>query len=272
MGKDLKLIEQTFFFCDGGSCQKAGSEKVIREARAYLMNEGLWKKTHTIKTRCNGRCEDAPTCIVDGKYWYKKLTAKKIVALLDSHISKNEPVVDSLLYQPGWNKIMSEKNIFPGQAKNFQLEDDPELGPVYMAKGFSSDQYLFPLFSFLFQQKQSAFVCSENTTVYPFQEAKIVTYDHSNSMCLSFNNGKTVNLIIGSVTKETKQEDILRKITKTEYYIKLSQSEKGIRFKNKMGDVIGFIPLDEKNQVIWDYCLEIQLNNATEPELYKTNV
>ena len=75
MGKNLADVDYSFYHCDGGSCKKAGSENVLRDVRAHLRNNNLWDKTHSIKTRCNGRCEDAPTCIVQpGNYWYKNLT------------------------------------------------------------------------------------------------------------------------------------------------------------------------------------------------------
>ena len=272
MGKNLTIVEQTFFFCDGGSCKKAGGESIIRQARAYLMNKGLWKKTHTIKTRCNGRCEDAPTCIVDGKYWYQKLTPDKIIPVMESHIYHNKPVIDDLLYQNGWNEISSEKNLLLGQAKTFELINDSELGSCYIARGFSSDQYLFPLFSFLFQEKQGSFLYSDSSSIYDFQDGKEVTYENSNTMRLSFNNRELIDLIIGSVTKETTQKDIISKITKTEYYIQSSTGKKGIRFKNKFGGIIGKIPLEMSNHTIWKYCLEIQLSNAIEPKEYKINV
>ena len=90
MGKNIANTTHTFLFCDGGSCQKKGSEQVVRTARAYLRNNGLWNTTHTIKTRCNGRCEDAPTCIVsNGDYWYKELTPEKIIPIVKSHIETN---------------------------------------------------------------------------------------------------------------------------------------------------------------------------------------
>ena len=85
MGKDLANTNLTFLFCDGGSCQKAGSEQAARAARVYLRNNGHWDTTHTIKTRCNGRCEDASTCIVQpGNYWYKELTPEKVVNIIKS--------------------------------------------------------------------------------------------------------------------------------------------------------------------------------------------
>jgi len=108
MGKDIAKSTHTFLFCDGGCCQKKGSDPVVRAARSYLRNRGLWDTTHTIKTRCNGRCEDAPTCIVNrGEYWYKKLTPKLGVELVKAHIHNNKPMNTNLLYADGWDRVKS---------------------------------------------------------------------------------------------------------------------------------------------------------------------
>jgi len=122
MGKNIANTTHTFFFCDGGSCQKAGSEKVVRAARAYLRNNGHWDTTHTIKTRCNGRCEDAPTAIVyPGGSWYKELTPEKITPIVKRHLN-NTPLLDAeLLYKKGWEEQASDNERPAFKPKPFEF-------------------------------------------------------------------------------------------------------------------------------------------------------
>ena len=154
MGKNLATATTTFFFCDGGSCQKAGSEIVTRNARAYIRNNNLWNKTHTIKTRCNGRCEDAPTCIVQsGNYWYKHLTASKIQEIIESHVNQQKGVTPYLLYQDNWDKVISEKEIKPFKPKGFQHKNDVDLGMCCKQKDLVQINIYILYFYFYFKQK-----------------------------------------------------------------------------------------------------------------------
>ncbi|WP_378187371.1 ferredoxin [Aquimarina sp. W85] len=261
MGKNIANTTHTFFFCDGGSCQKAGSEKVVREARAYLRNNELWDSTHTIKTRCNGRCEDAPTCIVHpGEYWYKELTPLKIAPIIKKHTMQSGPVETDLLYQKGWGKQQSNNEKAPIQPKDFELKIDKELGACLITKGFSSDQYLYPLFLFLKENPIGAHLCMSKNSPVAFEEIDTVVYTktytlelHTKKMCIP--------LIIGSVSKENKIIQRL-KISTTEYFYQKGAHQTGIRFKNKFGETIGKIMFDATTTTGWKYCTKIQLKNA----------
>ncbi|MBP8792795.1 MAG: (2Fe-2S) ferredoxin domain-containing protein [Lutibacter sp.] len=273
MGKDLAASTTTFFFCDGGSCQKAGSEIVTRTARAYIRNNNLWNKTHTIKTRCNGRCEDAPTCIVqNGNYWYKDLTASKIQEIIASHVNEQKGVTPYLLYQNNWDKVVSEKDIKPIQPKGFEHKNDVDLGMCCITKGFSSDQYLFPLFLFLLQTKSGASLQLNNGELFDFKNLVAVRYEDAYAITLEFLNEKMVHLIIGLVPKTEPIELVQQKIMSTEYFRLTSNGDKGIRFKNKIGKTVAIIKLDSINNTIWDYCLDIQLGGILAPHINETNV
>lgn len=268
MGKNVATTNQTFFFCDGGSCQKAGSEPVIRTARAYLRNQGLWESTHTIKTRCNGRCEDAPTCIVQhGNYWYKNTNANTIVPILKSHLEHNKPITEHLLYQPEWERVESDKERKRVKPKAFSLITDEQLGEVWLTKGFSSDQYLYPLFMHLLDQKIDAICTWYNGTRFNLNTLTNVVYTDPYTMSLQVGEQQTLELIIGSVPKRTDFEAISnQKIGATEYYMKPDQSGKGIRLKNKLGECVATIELGPDNQDIWTYCETIQLIGISVPK------
>ena len=273
MGKNLAASNNTFFFCDGGSCQKAGGENVVRAARAYLRNNGLWNTTHTIKTKCNGRCEDAPTCIVQsGNYWYKDLDAEKIKKILEAHIYHQKGVTPYLMYKDKWGEVVSDNERKNMKPKGFEFKNDVDLGACCIAKGFSSDQYLYPLFLYLLQVKKGISLQLSNGELYDFENLEEVKYDAPYVMSLVFKNNKKVNLVIGFVPKSESVELVQQKISVTEYFRLESTGNKGIRFKNKVGETVAIIRLNKQMTEIWEYCLTIQLNGMLEPKNNTINV
>lgn len=273
MGKNVAVTNETIFFCDGGSCQKAGSEPVIRTARAFLRNEGLWDSTHTIKTRCNGRCEDAPTCIIqNGNYWYKNINSETIVPILKAHLNHNQPLEEHLLYKPEWEEVHSNKERKRIKPKAFSLSTDTELGQVWITKGFSSDQYLYPLFKFLLNQKPNAICTWFNGTTFNLNTLTAVEYTDPYKMTLFIDPSKTLDLIIGPVPKRTDFEAVSnQKIGATEYFQNTLSLELGIRFKNKLGETVATIQLGTNNQNIWQYCETIQLIGIALPKHVSIN-
>lgn len=261
MGKDLSVSKQTFFFCDGSSCQKKGGEQVVRSARAYLRNNGLWNSTHTIKTRCNGRCEDAPTCIVQsGDFWYKNLNADKIKDILVSHIEQQKPVEEYLLYQEGWGQVVSDKSLPPFQLKPFTETKDEQLGDCQITKGFSSDQYLYPLFLFLQENPKGVRIQLKYHPAIPFNQIQKIKYEDPFIMELITDRQHTHHFHIGPIPKSETLKVQQQKITSTEYFILTHTPQKGIRFKDKMGRLVAMVYIDSEADKVWDYCLGTQLN------------
>lgn len=262
MGKNIANTTHTFFFCDGGSCQKAGSEKIVRTTRAYLRNNNLWDNTHTIKTRCNGRCEDAPTCIVSpGEFWYKELNSEKIIPIVKSHINSNIPIEADLLYKKEWTEQNSNNERTPIKPKPFELKNDKELGECLITKGFSSDQYLYPLFLYLLDNSEGIMLTMTNQKPIPFSEIIAVDYSKKHTLELATKTN-CIELTIASVPKENKELQQL-KISSTEYFYQKETQKTGIRFKNKFGTMLGNIAFDSKENKAWKYCTTIQLQNAT---------
>ncbi|WP_159023774.1 ferredoxin [Formosa sp. L2A11] len=262
MGKNIANTTHTFFFCDGGSCQKAGSEKVVREARAYLRNNEHWNNTHTIKTRCNGRCEDAPTCIVHpGEFWYKELTPEKITHIVKGHINNDCPLETELLFKEGWDAQVSSKEIAPIKPKPFMFKTDEELGDCLITRGFSSDQYLYPLFLYLLEHPKGVTLSVTSEKPIPFKDVTAVNYTKAFTLELETKIG-CMALIIAAVPKE-KEELLQSKISITEYFYQKETEQVGIRFKNKFGETLGNIEFDSIHNEAWKYCTKIQLQNLT---------
>jgi len=267
MGKNLANIDYTFFLCDGGSCKKAGSENVLRYVRAYMRNNKLWEKTHTIKTRCNGRCEDAPTCIVQpGNYWYKKLTPEIGVKLVKSHIEENKPLTHNVLYNNKLDGVNSDNERAKISVKPFELKVDEDLGTCAITRGFSSDQYLYPLFLFLWQNPSNTWLKIAGKEPIYFDMITNVVYDKVYQLQL-ITEREDFEFTIAVIP----QNDVnLRKskITITEYYFIVEKEEAGVRFKNKLGETIGNIIIPNyKDNKAWKYCLEVQLQMKKELQL-----
>ncbi len=265
MGKDLTKVSTTFQFCDGGSCQKAHSELAVREARAYLRNEELWNDTHTIKTRCNGRCENAPTWIVQpGNFWYKNVTPEKAVHIVKSHCHMDKPINDYLLFKTGWEKLNTTKESVL-EAPVFKPKTLPDYGDVLVARGSASDQYLYPLFKKLFQ------VASQLSLELPYGDVHHITEAYSIDYSEAFNMhilGKafTYTIAIGPITKAMEKNispDIMNKkvgVSEVIWQEKNSNFVGAIRLRNRQGKHVLTLHIPVEDKVSWDYIFNVYLN------------
>jgi (2Fe-2S) ferredoxin len=268
MGKDISKVKLIFQFCDGGSCRKAGSEQVIRDARASLKNQGLWKEVHTIKTRCNGRCEDAPTWIVQpGNYWYKNLTPEKGIEIICAHLHAQESVEEYLLYQEGWEMLHSEKER-PKEAVFFTDADDGQLGKVLKTRMPSSEQDLYPLFLYLFERYDQILVQQPGQEPCALPQRPLVDYTDAYDICIKADN-LTLRLAIAPLPPEAASELLARKIGLTEVF-RVKEGEnpgrKGVRFKNRKGEALLTIWFKERQEEIWRHILLNFLDGATDPD------
>ncbi len=274
MGKKLEDIQTTFYFCDGESCRKNGSESAIREARAYLRNTGQWDDNHSIKTRCNGRCENGPTWIVQpGNHWYKDVNASNAIEIVKAHVEQNQPLESELLYKDGWNATTCEKNKPESFIKPFELFEETDGSNWWRTRGLSSDQRLYPLFKKwlgdlgdstsdykLDTQKDKE---SANAGSFTSQSGK--THHHSQLIKVEYTDPQFIELqfktdtervMVGACEKNSPEN--LLKIRKTYYAISEDLSEMQITFENYLGEFLG--KLCFSNEDFWKYCLEIQLD------------
>jgi len=260
MGKNISQVHTTFQFCDGGSCRKAKSEIAIREARAYLRNKGLWDDTHTIKTRCNGRCEDAPTWIVQpGNFWYKNLTPEKAISILKSHLENGMPVEESLLYKEGWNQLVTENERVISPIV-FKDKIDPEFGDVLVARAFASDQHIYPLFQYLFQEPKPIAVQQYEEALIEIKTPHTVDYSDDYDIHIS---GKELQLrlAIAGIPKDISDKIADRKVSISEviWLKKNAIFTKAIRLKNKKGKHLTTIWIKEEDTTTWEHVLTIYL-------------
>lgn len=274
MGKNLTKVNTTFQFCDGGSCKKANSDTALREARAYLRNEDLWDSTHTIRTRCNGRCEDAPTLIVQpGNYWYKNLDAKKSVEIVKSHVNNDKPIPDYLLFTNGWASLKSDKERTTTPTI-FKPKQHTDFGNVLVCRSSASDQYLYPLFKKLLEIPKHLKICLEendNLVTTPHH----VQYSDAFDMVVS---GKNINftIAIGPITKamekDVSQEIKDRKVGVAEviWFQQATDYLGAIRLNNRKGKHLLTIHISNADEMLWNYIFKIYLQmDLNEPRILK---
>ncbi|TSE10170.1 MULTISPECIES: (2Fe-2S) ferredoxin domain-containing protein [Aquimarina] len=261
MGKNIPKVTTTFQFCDGGSCQKAKSEIAVREARAYLRNEGLWDNTHTIKTRCNGRCEDAPTWIVQpGNFWYKNLTPEKAVAIMKSHTQENQPTEEYLLYQEGWSVLLTEneKTVSPPV---FKCKTEEIHGEILIARAFASDQHLYPLFQYFFQTPRPIAVQVGEDSMLNIDQPHQVDYSDKYEVKITGEQLK-LTLAIAGIPKDIPEEIADRKVSVAEviWLKKKAIFTKALRLKNKKGKHLVTMWIKEEDNKTWEHILKIYLS------------
>lgn len=260
MGKDLTQVTTTFYVCDGGSCRKAGSEPVMRATRAYLRNQGLWDSAHTIKTRCIGRCEDAPAAVVHpGNYWYKNLNGQNIIAVMKKHLEENQPLEGLLVFEEGAQVINSDKERPRKVPKPFALAEDEDLGLIYSTRGFSTDQYTYPLFLYLTETKSNATLTFPHGQRHSFATIQSLEYGKYQAI-LSFEEA-TLAFTLAGIPKTEPIALQRSRVLVTEFFYSVANPQKrGIRLKDKMGRLLAIIWLEPTNEADWNYCLEVQLS------------
>jgi NADH:ubiquinone oxidoreductase subunit E len=82
MAKDYSKIKQFVFVCNGKDCKSHGAKEIGEAVKDALKMEGLDKSTKLIKTKCTGRCKEAPVIIVKDQ-WHTELKPKDIKEIID---------------------------------------------------------------------------------------------------------------------------------------------------------------------------------------------
>ncbi len=81
--KNLVTTKKCLFLCNGGSCMKKGAEEVTQAFRKRIKKHKLPDSYHTVRTRCMGRCDNAPVAMLaPDSIWLKSIAAKQCDSLL----------------------------------------------------------------------------------------------------------------------------------------------------------------------------------------------
>jgi len=86
--------------CNGSSCMRKGGEEATQEIRNEIAELELDSLIHTTRTRCNGRCKDAPVVIVypEGT-WYKEVTQGVGRQIVRQHLAGGCSLEEHVIYQ-----------------------------------------------------------------------------------------------------------------------------------------------------------------------------
>jgi (2Fe-2S) ferredoxin len=77
--KDLSKVQKCFLICNGGSCLKKDADQITVSIRKNIQNNKMTDEIHTIRTKCVGRCEDAPVLIsLPSNEWFKCLDSSSV--------------------------------------------------------------------------------------------------------------------------------------------------------------------------------------------------
>jgi (2Fe-2S) ferredoxin len=81
---------------------KKGGEEATQAIRNEVNDLDLDSLIHTTRTRCNGRCKDAPVAIVypDGT-WYKNVTPEVGCEIVRQHLVGGSFLQEHIIYQYG---------------------------------------------------------------------------------------------------------------------------------------------------------------------------
>lgn len=77
MGKDYSKVENFLFICNGSDCKSSGAKELEKMFSYELKYRGLKDKTVIIKTKCTGRCKEAPVVIVN-ENWLTKVKPRNV--------------------------------------------------------------------------------------------------------------------------------------------------------------------------------------------------
>lgn len=96
---NLNGNQKHVLLCNGSSCLRKGGEEITGVIRNEITARGMDSVIHTTRTRCNGRCKDAPVVIVypEGT-WYGNLDEDSARLLVESNLEKGEKVEELITY------------------------------------------------------------------------------------------------------------------------------------------------------------------------------
>lgn len=86
--KDYSHIEDFVFVCTGKDC-KSESKSLQKAFKEALDKNGMKKTSKVIKTKCTGRCKEAPVIII-GSEWLSHVKPSDADKLVKKHFVEGE--------------------------------------------------------------------------------------------------------------------------------------------------------------------------------------
>lgn len=265
MGKDLIKVNKTLYICTGGTCNRKGAMKNLKEIRAALKIKGMHDSTHTIRTLCAGQCENGPIVMVyPDNVVYKEVDIPISEKIISEHLTKEEAVKSNVLYQPDENVMhyTTWKDIAP--TYRFQEVDDAQLGQIQVCKMIADETNMYALLKTIFDLKHRHFkveIPEAGFCDYLDQAAEVVLHPEKEGfLTIQHHNFKLEWLIIYLPDTPENQPVRLHKLDKVDFYEK--EDYFGIRILDKNQKLKVHITLD--NPSVWKELVKIYLQLAPE--------
>lgn len=89
MGKNYESYCHFAFICNGSDCKDKGAKDIERAFSKEFKQHGLKGSARVFKTKCTGRCKEAPVVIV-GQKWLAKVKPKDVPDLVEEFFEPKE--------------------------------------------------------------------------------------------------------------------------------------------------------------------------------------
>jgi len=260
MGKNLTKVNKTLYICTGGTCNRKGAMKNLRELRAALKIKGMHENTHTIRTLCAGQCENGPIIMsYPDNVIYKEVDIPTTERLINEHIIKDEPLQSNLFYQPEENVIHYSKWKDIAPVHKFQEVEDAKLGQIRACKMVPSEINIYALLKTVFNLKYQYFkieIPEVGFNDYLEKATEVIPKPEKEGfLIIQQDNFKLEWLIVNLPDKPENQSIRLHKLDKIDFYEK--QECFGIRILDKNLELKANITFD--NLSVWKELLKIYL-------------
>lgn len=83
MAKEFDNYCHFVFVCNGKDCCKNGAKDLQKTFSKELKERGLKSTAKVIKTKCTGRCKEAPVAIV-GQQWLGRVKENQVPDIIES--------------------------------------------------------------------------------------------------------------------------------------------------------------------------------------------
>jgi (2Fe-2S) ferredoxin len=119
--KDLINTKKCLFICNGGCCMKKDAEEITLAIRKCIKEMGLDDDYHTVRTKCIGRCDDAPVAMLSpDNIWLQQIDAENCKLIIEQIEKQKISESDYFLYKMGENSINS--NSIPTKYKTKKVQ------------------------------------------------------------------------------------------------------------------------------------------------------
>ncbi len=80
--KDFDKYQHFIFVCNGKDCCKKGAKDLQKAFSKELKEQGLKASSKVIKTKCTGRCKEAPV-VIAGDKWLGKVKEEDVKPIIE---------------------------------------------------------------------------------------------------------------------------------------------------------------------------------------------